>query len=253
MTTIVSPKNPHLKALRRLHRRRERERSGTFLAEGEDLVGAAELAGWRAVEGYRRAGSATGPAGAGAMIAPAGFHEVEGELLAGASTLGSGTRVLAVYEQRWSTPTGPLCVYLHGLRDPGNVGTIIRSAHAFGASCVALGPGCADPYGPKAVRASMGAIFTVPLARASTLQELPGELLALSSGARDELYGPRERIAPALSLLVGSEREGLPPEVLSACGHQARITIAGDSLNAAMAATVALYELTRKPSRVRAS
>ena len=253
MTTIVSPKNPHLKALRRLHRRRERERSGTFLAEGEDLVGAAELAGWHAVEGYRRAGSATGPAGAGAAIAPAGFHEVEGELLAGASTLGSGTRVLAVYEQRWSAPTGPLCVYLHALRDPGNVGTIIRSAHAFGASCVALGPGCADPYGPKAVRASMGAIFTVPLARASTLQELPGELLALSAGARDELRGPQERIAPVLSLLVGSEREGLPTEVLDACGHQARITIAGDSLNAAMAATVALYELTRKPSRVRAS
>ena len=135
------PEEPHLKALRRLHRRRERERSGTFLAEGEDLISAAELAGWHAVEGYRR----RAPAGPGRAAAQAGFHEVEGELLAGVSTLGSGTRVLAVYEQRWSAPTGPLCVYLHALRDPGNVGTIIRSAHAFGASCVALGPGCADP------------------------------------------------------------------------------------------------------------
>ncbi|HTQ68343.1 MAG TPA: RNA methyltransferase [Solirubrobacteraceae bacterium] len=244
MSTIASARNPRLKALRRLHRRRDRERSGTFLAEGEDLVEAAQLAGWNALEGYRAAGSGG---------TPAGFQEVEGELLAGASTLGSGTRVLAVYEQRWSAPAGPLCVYLHGLRDPGNVGTIIRSAHAFGASCVALGPGCADPYGPKAVRASMGAIFTVPLARAGTLGELPGELLALSADAGEELRGPLREIAPAVTLLVGAERTGLPAEVLDACRRRARITIAGDSLNAAMAATVALYELTRKPSRVRAS
>ena len=99
----------------------------------------------------------------------------------------------------------------------------------------------------------MGAIFTVPLARVSTLDELPGELLALSAGAGEELRGPLAQIAPELTLLVGSERTGLPPEVLERCPRQARITIAGDSLNAAMAATVALYELTRKPSRVRAS
>jgi TrmH family RNA methyltransferase len=247
MTTIVSAKNPHLKTLRRLHRRRERERSGTFVAEGEDLVNAARQAGWRALEGYRQAGTAAGGA------VEAGFHEVEPELLSGASTLGSGTRVLAVYAQRWSAPAGPLCVYLHALHDPGNVGTIIRSAHAFGASCVALGPGCADPYGPKAVRASMGAIFAVALARVGGLAELPGELLALSPAAEEELHGPLEEIAPELTLLVGSERTGLPREVLDACSRQARITIAGDSLNAAMAATVAMYELTRKPSRVRAS
>jgi TrmH family RNA methyltransferase len=244
MTTIASAKNPRLKALRRLHRRRDRERTGTFLAEGEDLVGAAKRAGWRPLEGYRLAGTGIGGAA---------FHDVDRELLAGASTLGSGTRVIGVYEQRWSVPAGPLCIYLHGLRDPGNVGTIIRSAHAFGAGCVALGPDCADPYGPKAVRASMGAVFTVPLARAGALGELPGELLALSADAAEELRGPLQEIAPTLTLLVGSERTGLPAEVLDACPRQARITIAGDSLNAAMAATVALYELTRKPSRVRAS
>lgn len=244
MSTIASAKNPRLKALRRLGRRRERERTGTFVAEGEDLVAAAKVAGRRPLEGYRLAGTALGGAG---------FHDVDGELLAGASTLGSGTRVLGVYEQRWSAPAGPLCVYLHGLHDPGNVGTIIRSAHAFGASCVALGPGCADPYGPKAVRASMGAIFTVPLARVAEPGELPGELLGLSADANEELHGPLAEIAPAVTLLVGSERTGLPPEVLAACSRRARITITGDSLNAAMAATVALYELTRKPSRVRAS
>ncbi len=244
MSTIASAANPRLKALRRLHRRRERDRSGTFLAEGEDLVAAAERAGRRPLEGYRLAGT---------VVGGPHFHELDGELLAGVSTLGSGTRVLAVYEQRWAAPAGPLCVYLHGLRDPGNVGAVIRSAHAFGASCVALGPGCADPYGPKAVRASMGAIFSVPLARAAEPGELPGELLGLSAGASEELRGPLQEIAPAVTLLIGSERTGLPSEVLAACARQARITIAGDSLNAAMAATVALYELTRKPSRVRAS
>ena len=73
--------------------------------------------------------------------------------------------MIAIYEQRWSAPVGPLCVYLHGVGDPGNVGTVMRAAQAFGASCVALGPRCADPHGPKAVRASMGAIFSVALAR----------------------------------------------------------------------------------------
>ena len=65
------------------------------------------------------------------------------------STLGSSTRVLAVYEQRWGPAVGPLCVYLHGVTDPGNVGTVLCSAAAFGASCVALGPGCADPAWPE--------------------------------------------------------------------------------------------------------
>ena len=101
--------------------------------------------------------------------------EVEPSLLASASGLGSGTRTLAVYEERWApAPVGPLCVYLHGVHDPGNVGAVLRSAQAFGASSVALGPGTADPYSPKAVRASMGAVFAVPLARAEP-RDLPGD------------------------------------------------------------------------------
>ena len=65
--------------------------------------------------------------------------------------------MIGVYEQRWVEPAGPLCVYLHGVADPGNVGTVLRAAEAFGASCVALGPGCADPHSPKAVGAARGA------------------------------------------------------------------------------------------------
>jgi TrmH family RNA methyltransferase len=250
MTRIASPHNPRLKALARLRSGRARARSQSFIAEGEDLVLAAHAAGREPLEGYVVAGEPAAPEALRA--ATAGFHEVERAALARLSTLGSGTRVLAVYEQRWSAPVGPLCVYLHGVGDPGNVGTILRAAHAFGASSVALGPGCADPHGAKAVRASMGAIFSVALARAEDLGALPGELLALSPDAPNALRGPRGEIAAELTLLVGAEREGLPPEVLARCGRRARIEIAGDSLNAAMAAAIALYEMSR-PSRVRPS
>jgi len=242
MTPITSPHNPRLKDLRRLQRRRERERSGLFLAEGEDLIEAAAAAGRPAVAGYRAAG---------ATIGGADFEDVEPSVLDGFSTLGSGTRAIGVYEQRWGEPAGPVCVYLHGVGDPGNVGTVLRSALAFGASCVALGPGCADPHSPKAVRASMGAIFEVGLARVSDATKLPGERIALVARAGV----PIRELADSrpLTLLVGAEREGLPDEVVAACEHVAHIPIASESLNAAMAATVALYEMTRPSSRVPAS
>jgi TrmH family RNA methyltransferase len=237
MSQIASPQNPRLKAVRHLHNKRGRARAGAFLAEGEDLIAAARRAGRPALEGYRLAGSGLGDDG---------FHDVERAALASVSALGSGTRVLAVYEQRWAPAAGPLCVYLHRVGDPGNVGTVLRSAEAFGASCVALGPGCADPHGPKAVRASMGAIFTVALARVNDIAELPGTRVALAADATELLRGPS---AEELTLLIGSERDGLSQDVLAACERTARIPIASDSLNAAMAATVALYEMTRGPHR----
>jgi RNA methyltransferase, TrmH family len=252
MIEIASQQNPRLKALRRLQGKRERARQGRFVAEGEDLIAAAADAGRPALEGYRLAGSGLGGDE---------FLDVERYALARVSTLGSGTRVIGVYEQRWGTARGPLCVYLHGVADPGNVGTVLRSAQAFGASCVALGPGCADPHSPKAVRASMGAIFSVALARVKDLRELPGELVALVAGAGEPLQGPLDAGAgEALTLLVGAERDGLPAELIEACDRVARIAICTESLNAAMAATVALYEMTmrsRPPGRdndtVRAS
>jgi TrmH family RNA methyltransferase len=266
---IKSPQNPRLKALKRLTTRRERARSGHFLAEGEDLVLAAHEARREPVEGFCLVGSELGESG---------FHELEPALMKDLSTLGSGTRVIAVYEQQWTQPHGPLCVYLHGVGDPGNVGTILRSAHAFGASCVALGPGCADPHSPKAVRASMGAIFSVALARAADIDELPRERVALVADAPEVLRGSgSHRLdAPAneadidgatgpgdarssddapgaMTLLVGAERDGLPADLVAACERSARIPIATESLNAAMAATVALYEVTRADERAPAS
>jgi TrmH family RNA methyltransferase len=263
--TITSAANPRLRALRKLARKRERERRGRFVAEGEDLIAAAARAGVRAVEGYRLAGcdlgglGGVGDASGLGDVGADGFREVSADALAACSTLGSGTRVIGVYEQRWVEPRGPLCVYLHGVSDPGNVGTVLRSAEAFGAACVALGPGCADAHSPKAVRASMGAIFTVALARVDDVAELPGERIALVPGASDVLRRREVSDERACTVLVGAEREGLPDVVVSACERSVRIPIASQSLNAAMAATVALYELTRdeapasSSSRVRAS
>ncbi|MGC9219727.1 MAG: TrmH family RNA methyltransferase [Solirubrobacteraceae bacterium] len=241
---ITSPHNEKLKELRRLRqRRRDRELSGRFVAEGEDLLVAADAAGWTALERFCAAGSGL----PGTEVAP--------EILAGVSELGSGSRTIAVYQQRWSGPAqlplprsgrAGLWVYLHGISDPGNVGAVLRSAAAFGAGCVAFGPDTADPFGPKAVRASMGAVFTVPVLRA-TPQTLPGVTVALDA------HGPASlaSIAAALgesapvSLLVGAERQGLPQEILAAADHVATIPILTDSLNAATAAAIALYEFTR--------
>jgi TrmH family RNA methyltransferase len=258
--TITSHHNQKLKEIRKLRqRRRWRERSHRFVAEGEDLLAAADAAGWEPVERYCAAGS--GLLGV----------EVEADLLASASGLGSGTRTLAVYDEKWAEkPLGPLCVYLHGLQDPGNVGTILRSAQAFGASSVALGPGTADPFSPKAVRASMGAVFSVPLVQAATGHELPGLKIALVPGAGvplNELMPsgptPRDQMASRLgeasdespagprdiTLLIGAEREGLPDELVQQADHVAQIPIQTHSLNAAMAATIALYELRTRMAR----
>ena len=234
--TITSHHNSKLKEIRKLNqRRRWRERSGRFVAEGEDLLAAADAAGWTAVERYCAAGS--GLPGT----------EVEQSVLASASGLGSGTRTLAVYEERWApAAVGPLCVYLHGLSDPGNVGAVLRSAQAFGAASVALGPGTADPFSPKAVRASMGAVFGVPLARVGEIGGLPGRTVALVA---DQGRPLRELDLGDVTLLIGAEREGLPDELVQAADETGRIPIEAHSLNAAMAASIALYEATRMARR----
>lgn len=214
---ITSPHNNKLKEIRRLQRGRDER----FVAEGEDLLAAAAAAGWSAAYELR----------AGVDVDPA--------LLADVSGLGSGTRALGVFQQRWAPqPLGPVCVALWGVGDPGNVGTVLRTALAFGAGSVALGPHCADPFGPKAVRASMGAIFSVPVARVASVDELPTPRVALVPRTEEVLRGP----VHAGTLVIGAEREGLPAGVVESCDVRAHIPIHSDSLNAAVAAAIGLYE-----------
>jgi TrmH family RNA methyltransferase len=233
--TITSPNNEQLKEIRKLAGRKWRDKLRQFVAEGEDLLDAADAAGWEPLA--RLVAEDSGLAG----------EPVKPHLLAQVSQLGSGTRALAVYGQRWApAPTGPLCVALWGVNDPGNVGTVLRSALAFGAASVALGPGTADPYGHKAVRASMGALLAVPRARVREPAELPGRRVALVAGQGVPLH----ELAPGdVTFVVGAEREGLPDAVVAACDEVAHIPIAFESLNAATAATVAMYEATRMARR----
>ena len=219
VSVITSPDNDKLKTIRKLQQKSWRTKLGLFAAEGEDLIGPDPVFLLRAGE------------------------DVEPDLLDSVSTLGSGTRVIGVYEQRWGEPKGDVLIYLHGVEDPGNVGAIIRSAHALADATAVLGPGCADPYSPKAVRASMGSIFTRPPASA-TLDALDGQKVALDVTAGREL---RElEVEKPVVIVMGSERGELP----DAEGmERVRIPVHTDSLNVAMAATVALYETALRMAR----
>jgi RNA methyltransferase, TrmH family len=168
---------------------------------------------------------------------------VAAELLAEVSTLAHPPRVIAVY-RRDDLPRGsrPATLALWHVADPGNVGTLLRSADAFGAG-VALSPGCADLTGPKALRASMGAVFRVPV---SGFDAPAGRRIALVARGGTPL---RElELEGDVVFVLGSERDGLPKDVLQRCDAQASIPQSGDveSLNVAMAGTVALYELARR-------
>jgi RNA methyltransferase, TrmH family len=234
---ITSKDNEKLKLIRRLRRRRDRDREGLFATEGEDLYAAGLAAGLEPVLVLSAAGAGLD----GEQVDPA--------VLAGTSTLGSGTRVIAVWRRSWSRASGPVCVYLHGVGDPGNVGAVIRAAHALVEGSVALGPDCADPHSPKAVRASMGSVFGQPLARAEVGETPEPRVALLAHGGRPIDEALREGLpspAPG-TLCLGAERDGLPGTVLERCEYAWTIPLRADgaeSLNVAAAAAIALQRLS---------
>jgi TrmH family RNA methyltransferase len=164
------------------------------------------------------------------------------ELLGEVSTLGHAPRVIGVY-RRADLPTGSRDVVLALWRvaDPGNVGTSLRTADAFGAG-VSLSPDCADPTGPRALRASAGAIFRVPLV---AWDEVPERKVALVAHGGNPLSDAP--LDPPVTVVLGSEREGLP-ESLATDWYKATISLPGEaeSLNVAAAGAIALYELARR-------
>jgi TrmH family RNA methyltransferase len=222
---ITSSSNPKLKLIHRLlESRRQRDREGLFVVEGEDLVQAADDAGVDPLEVFRAG------------------EDVEPELLAKISTMGHPPRVMALF-RRDSLPRGvePVSLSLWRVGDPGNLGTILRTADAFGAS-VALSAGCADPTGPKALRASAGAVFRVPLAE---FDEPSGKRVALVSHGGTPLALLDTGVP--VTYVLGAEREGLPDDVVAGCEETATIPLAegAESLNVAVAGAIALYEHRR--------
>jgi TrmH family RNA methyltransferase len=168
--------------------------------------------------------------------------EVAPELLASVSSLGSGTRAIAVWSRpEPGAPAAP-CVYLDGVADPGNVGTIVRTAHALLDATVVLGPGCADAYGPKATRASMGSLFAHPPVTVAGVAATPEPRVALVAHGGEGL----DALAGAATLCLGAEREGLPDDVLAACGTTVTIPLKGgaESLNVAAAAAIACERIS---------
>lgn len=227
---IESTHNEKLKLVRKLRDRKHREREGLFATEGEDLLEAGLAAG--AEPRFVLVAAGSGLDG----------EEVEPELLGGVSALGSGTRVIAVWPVGWAECPATPCFYLHGLSDPGNVGTIIRTLDALIGSSVVLGADTADPFSPKAVRASMGSIFSQPPTKAGleATREPRVALVAHGGEPLDELLG-------AATICLGGERDGLPDTVLAECDRRVTIPLREDgpeSLNVAAAAAIAAQRLS---------
>jgi RNA methyltransferase, TrmH family len=224
---ITSPANPRLKLIKRLQSRRQRERLGLFVCEGEDLV---------------EAGRAAGAEPAELLVAG---EDVEPDLLADVSMLAHPPRVVAVF-RRADLPAAideSAGLALWRVADPGNVGTLLRAADAFGAA-VFLSAGCADPTGPKALRASMGSVFRVPTGR---FEDAPGRRIALVPRGAAKL-GDLDLSRP-VTFVLGAEREGLPENIVAACDATASIPLeeGAESLNVAVAGAIALYSTHIRP------
>ena len=225
---ITSASNPTLKLVRKLlAQKRKREELGLFAVEGEDLVESAAAAGIEPIE---------------RLVAG---ENVEAELLAAISTLPHPARVVAVYRTAdLPREARETALALWRVSDPGNVGTLLRAADAFGAA-VAISEGCADPLGSKALRASAGAIFRVPLL---AFDDAPGERVALVAHGGTPLQ--QLALAGPTTFILGAEREGLPEELVADSNHVATIVTTGaaESLNVAVAGAIALYERSRGSS-----
>lgn len=258
--TITSLTNPTVKAVRGLHLRKEREDSGLFLAEGlkiiteavdlghapKILLHGAEAAGHPV---FRRAAACARAAG-GEVI------EVNRDILEKVSRRDNPQAVVGVFEQVYTPladiqPHEAACwVGLQAVRDPGNLGTIVRTADAAGCGGVILVGDCTDPYSVEAVRATMGSIFAVKIVK-STIEEFiewrkdwPGSVVGtLLTATHDYRAAPYQR--PTL-ILMGNEQAGLPPELQAVCDVAVKIPMRGraDSLNLSVATGIMIYAAT---------
>jgi TrmH family RNA methyltransferase len=260
---ITSLQNERVKLIRSLEMRKVRRETGLFVAEGASVLVTARDAGWAPRMLAFLAGSAASGIASGliewAQGAGAECLEVSEAVLAKLAAKDNPQTMLGVFAQRWVPEPAPqavaddaVWVALEAVRDPGNLGTIVRTADAVGAGGVMLVGNCCDPYAHEAVRASMGSIFNVPLARVSEERFLEwaktwrGDIVGTHLDAREDFRAVRYR-TPAL-LVMGSEGPGLSPAIAQACSRLVKIPIAGrlDSLNLAVATALVLYEMRRE-------
>jgi len=256
---VTSLTNPTVKAVRALHMRKEREETGLFLAEGLKVITEGVELG-RAPKMLLYGPGADHPllkkAIAATQAANGEVIEVTRDILEKVSRRENPQAVVAVFEQAFTplveiAPQSARCwVALQAVRDPGNLGTIVRTADAAGCGGVILVGDCCDPYSVEAVRATMGSIFAVPLARASVAEfiawreswpgSVVGTLLTATTNYRAAKYE-----APTL-ILMGNEQQGLPPELAAVCDVNVKIPMHGraDSLNLSVATGIMIYAVT---------
>jgi RNA methyltransferase, TrmH family len=246
---ITSRANSHVKAARALAEAKERRRTGLFVDEGEDALRTALAAGIAPVEAFVDDDLGSDRIADELVAAGTRVLRCAAEVMAALSSLAHTSRAVGVLRANdlprlvRDSPAAEVGLHLHGVSDPGNLGTLLRTAHGLGPAHLALAEGCADPLSPRAVRASMGALYEVPVIILSEAPRLP--VIALDARADRTLaeLAPRAPLAFAL----GGERSGLPPEVAAAADELARIPLSdgAESLNVAIAGALALYELRR--------
>jgi TrmH family RNA methyltransferase len=265
LRAVTSLQNDRVKLIRSLEMRKARRDTGLFVAEGASVLMAARDAGWRPTTLVFKTGSASAGAHrelvAWAQDAGAERLEVSEAVLGKIAAKDNPQTMLAVFEQRWrpapgKVATDALWLALEGARDPGNLGTIIRTVDAVGGGGVALIGNSVDPYGREAVRATMGSIFTVPLVRLTPAEALgwlsawTGDIVGTHLAATEDFRARSYR--PPTLLVMGSEGPGLSQELSAACTRLVKIPMAGrlDSLNLAVATGLMLYEIAKDRLRL---
>jgi TrmH family RNA methyltransferase len=257
---ITSLQNEQVKFIRSLDMRKVRRETGLFSVEGAALIITARDNGWMPRTLIYAAGEKQRPIVGGlvewALAAGADCLEVTEAIIAKLASKENPQNVMAVFDQRWASlptaaaePADGAWLVLEQVRDPGNLGTIIRTVDAVGARGLMLIGASCDPYSPEAARATMGSIFSVPVVRldlCSFLQWIaswPGDVVGTHLSGTEDFRKVSYR-SPTL-LVMGSEGAGLSPELTAACTRLVKIPMAGrlDSLNLAVATALALYQI----------
>ncbi len=257
---ITSLSNDRVKAIRALDLRKVRRETKLFVAEGASILLTARAAGFHPETLVFRAGAIETAAQkgivSGALRAGAEVLEVSAAVLEKLAAKDNPQAMLGVFQQRWAAPPkarsiegGSVWLALEEVRDPGNLGTIIRTADAVGASGVLLVGNCCDPYSREAVRATMGSIFNVPIGSMTREEFLawsagwPGDIAGTHLDAKEDFRSARYR-DPVL-LMMGSEGPGLSDALAAVCTRRVKIPMRGtlDSLNLAVATALMLYQV----------
>ena len=246
---ITSLKNPKVTTWKSLKDRKGRRETGCFLVEGRKMVEEAIVSAFpveAVLVDVDRQGEFTLPAGIPVYIMP-------GHVLAAVCDTKTPQGIAAIVRMAEVELRGPRLVAMDGVQDPGNVGTIIRTADAAGFDGVILSSQCADVFSPKVLRATMGSVFRMGI---RVTDDLPGLLTrmvhegasVLSSQLDGEPFYQRSPLNERFVLVIGSEGNGVTDEVKAIATHKVKLPMRGgaESLNAAVAAGIMMYELTRE-------